>query len=100
MELGMNLEEMTLLARCNGLHTQTFRAGGHDELESTMRGKKIEYIDPNLIQHTNQSCVTSASIEKTFLNYYDTDLFKTMVVASCKIEGLYSIVNFGRKELQ
>ena len=41
MELGMNLEEMTLLARCNGLHTQTFRAGCHDEMECTMRAKKI-----------------------------------------------------------
>lgn len=26
LEKGLNLDEMTILARCNGLHTQTFRA--------------------------------------------------------------------------
>ena len=93
----MNLDELTLLARCNGLHTQTFRAGSPDEMESTIRAKKIQYIDQNQVDHDHQSCV---KIEETFLNYYDPELFKTMIQSTCKIEGLYSIVNFGRKELQ
>lgn len=90
----MNLEEMTLLARCNGLHTQTFRAGCH--LDGTIRAKKIQFIDHNLIPHEHQGCLKA----EPFVNYYDPDLFRTMVQATCKIEGLYSIVNFGRKELQ
>ena len=30
LEKGLNLDEMTILARCNGLHTQTFRATSDD----------------------------------------------------------------------
>ena len=73
MEQGMNLDELTLLARCNGLHTQTFRAGSPDEMESTMRAKKIQYIDSD---HDHHSCF---KVEETFVNYYDPELFKTMI---------------------
>jgi len=31
MESGMTLEQMTLLARCNGMHTMTFRASEHSD---------------------------------------------------------------------
>ena len=49
----MNLEELTILARCNGLHTQTFRAGKSNKLESILKAKKIEFIDKNLNNHEN-----------------------------------------------
>ena len=42
MMQGMDLEEMTILARCNGLHTQTFRA---QETQNILMSKKIEYIE-------------------------------------------------------
>jgi len=44
---GMNLEEMTVLARCNGLHTQTFRADNQTTWETTLKAKKIEFISDN-----------------------------------------------------
>lgn len=34
------------------------------------------------------------------VSYYDKELFKTMVLASCRLPGMYSIINFGRKELK
>jgi hypothetical protein len=70
MEQGMNLEEITLLARCNGLHTQTFRAGEFNEMESMMRAKKIQYIDQNLLEHHkgHKSCT---KIHEAFVNFYD-----------------------------
>ena len=68
-------------------------------MESTMRAKKIQYIDQNLLEHNDDhhSCV---KIHETFVNYYDPQLFKTMIKATSKTAGLYSIVNFGRQELQ
>jgi hypothetical protein len=34
------------------------------------------------------------------INQYDEEMFMTMIKASCKIPGFYSIINFGRKELE
>lgn len=65
-------------------------------MESTIRAKKIQYIDQNQVEHDHHSCI---KVEETLVNYYDQDLFKTMIQSACKIEGLYSIVNFGRQEL-
>jgi glutathione gamma-glutamylcysteinyltransferase len=47
------------------------------------------------VQHSHGRCVGG----ETFVNYYDPELFRTMVKACCRVESLYSIVNFGRKEL-
>lgn len=44
---GMSLEQITVLARCNGLHTQTFRAGCENKWEGVLSQKKIEYINSN-----------------------------------------------------
>ena len=70
MKQGMNLEEMTLLARCNGLHTQTFRAV--NGWESVLAAKRIEYIDQTQICH-------EASCEKHEIsgqiNTFDSQLF-------------------------
>jgi hypothetical protein len=49
MEQGMNLEEMSVLARCNGLHTQTFRAAEIDQYENILSAKKLNFIDIDLI---------------------------------------------------
>jgi len=42
----MALDEMTLLARCNGLHTQTFRP-------VHMAAGKFEAVDEQILSHTH-----------------------------------------------
>ena len=116
--MGMNLEEMTLLARCNGLHTLTFRASKHSDHETIMRAKKINYIDQTILDHTHshhnqsrtgcqsKSCNTkkcesdAVDCQQPFVNYFDLSLFRTMVQACSRIPEMYSIVNFGRQELE
>ena len=39
MAQGFTLEEMTLLGRCNGLHTQTYRASSTSVAEALIRSK-------------------------------------------------------------
>lgn len=51
MMQGMTLEEMTILARCNGVFTSTFRAG-HGE--NVLKSKKIEYIESDSLHKHNQ----------------------------------------------
>lgn len=43
----MTIEEMTLLARCNGLHTQTFR------MEDGLDKQKYEVIEQDLLKHVH-----------------------------------------------
>lgn len=52
MEKGLSLEEMSILARCNGLYTQTFRADEFDEYQNILKSKKISMIDQDLIEHS------------------------------------------------
>ena len=79
MMKGMNLDQMTLLARCNGLHTQTFRPIDKEETESLFE----EGVNDTL-----------------YVNKMDLNLFKTIIKATCQVEFTYSIVNFGRQEIK
>ena len=36
---------------------------------------------------------------KGFISHFDIEMFKTAIIACCKIPDLYAIFNFGRKEL-
>ncbi|CDW83605.1 glutathione gamma-glutamylcysteinyltransferase [Stylonychia lemnae] len=46
MKQGLNLEQLTMLARCNGLHTQTFRP-----LLDPIKDPRFELIDKDLLDH-------------------------------------------------
>jgi hypothetical protein len=47
--MGMNLEQITQLARCNGLHTMTFRPSMM-HLEG-LPEPKFRYLDDDLLNH-------------------------------------------------
>ena len=50
----MTLEQMTMLARCNGMHTMTFRASEHsDGHETLLNSKKIKYIVHDINEHNS-----------------------------------------------
>lgn len=109
MEQGLTLDEMTQLARCNGLHTQTFRSTEKHALsaEQIMRGKKLDLINyPDYHDHSSSCAVHTPSraldsMNKQYLyaNGFNLALFKTAIQASCIVPNLYTIINFGRKEL-
>ena len=46
LKKGLNLEQLTLLARCNGLHTLTLRP-----INLNVEGAKCELIDPDKMHH-------------------------------------------------
>ena len=53
---GLSIEEMTFLARCNSLNTQTFRAAETEIPEALIRGKKatiLEKPDQNDVHEVN-----------------------------------------------
>ena len=68
MRNGMSLEEITQLARCNGLHTMTFKPMHDDPLFQ-------QRLDSAIIEHqhseplfTTDSCCTSKSPAKDLTN--------------------------------
>ena len=106
---GMNLDQMTLLARCNGLHTQTFRPTDLNQAENLLKAKRIEYVD-GILKHShdqNQKCIHHhhqvdivEQFVKPFVSVLDKDLFKTIIQATCRVESTYSIINFGREQIK
>ena len=95
MEQGLSLEEMSILARCNGLYTQTFRADEFDEYQSILKSKKISMIDQDLIEHSKDHincvhnklnqikgpncCDNKIGFGSSTIHQYDLSLFKTMI---------------------
>ena len=88
----MNIEQLTQLARCNGLHTMTFRPN-EDPV-------KYELLRNDVIDHTHSRIDSSSdccshpkegegedflihhNTSNTYINSYDFDLFKTAILAT------------------
>ena len=89
----MNIEQLTQLARCNGLQTMTFRPN-EDPL-------KYELLHNDVIDHTHSHYVDSSSdccsnpkegigedflihhnTSNAYINSYDFDLLKTAILAT------------------
>jgi hypothetical protein len=60
--------------------------------------KEGAHNDHELKEQNNQTVPSACG--STYINYYDMDVFKTSIIACSKIPGLYSVINFGRRELE
>jgi len=62
------------------------------------QGEETSLGDHELKEQTNRTSPSACG--STYINYYDMDVFKTSIIACSKIPGLYSVINFGRRELE
>jgi hypothetical protein len=106
----MTLEEITLLARCNGMHTMTFRAS---EDKDSFNSEPITWVSHNLLDHSpsHQNCTSkscgqvncnqkASECYQPFINNFDLKLFRTMILACSSLPEMYCILNFGREVLE
>jgi len=116
MQTGMSLEEITQLARCNGLHTMTFRPTQSDLV--LLPDNIVEHVHSDHL-HDSESCCSSVASEEdtssghtdddniflhhntseTYIHGSDFSLFRTAVLATSRHEGLFQICNLSRKTL-
>lgn len=112
MKKGMNLEQITQLARCNGLHTMTFRPTSEEV-------PKFKLLDQDLIDHqhnehtTEHDCSShvSGSSNNEYHDHYkllhhnttaayvtrcDQNFLRTAVFTSSRRQGLHAIANISR----
>lgn len=76
MEAGLSLEQMTILARCNNLHSQTFRATETSVPEALIRGKKaIKFESQNDENCEGAVCISPE--ESPLVSEFDQNVFRT-----------------------
>jgi hypothetical protein len=94
-----------MLARCNGLHTQTFRVERGTETQRIRIEAEIDCCEEKnskcCIRKGLDCCTTLADIGNEnlslpFVNLYDFEMFKMIIKATTKVPGLYCIANYGR----
>ena len=104
---GMSLDQLSQLARCNGLHTMTFRVPDavspqlefiHSHKEQIhQHSKHLHFSDDCCHEGHHQSLHHNTSA--LFVHQSDLELFQTAVFASSRTEGLLQMVNVSRKKL-
>lgn len=104
----MSLGQLTQLARCNGLHTMTFRPKVDDQ--DDVPQKKPLWNEALTIPHKhNLSCCKitddtecinhKRNSAAAYIYQLDYNLMKTLVVASARQDNLYAICNLSRRVL-
>lgn len=106
MKRGMDLEQLTVLANCNRIHTQTYRPKEH-----LPKDYSFKQIDVNVLGnhdhsseasdcHRDQECnIAHFNESPSFVTSFDNALLKTALLSCSKEQGLYMIGNIDRKVL-
>jgi len=106
---GMSIEQISRLARCNGLHTMTFRVPdaatprleyvpSHHDNQGHIHSEHLHHSDDCC--HHGQAQSLHHNTSAMFIHQTDFDLFQTAIYATSKINGFLQMLNLSRKALE